>query len=493
MKLQVRLRSGIFDQHRLDTVTTAGSVAQRYTYDGFDRITEQQQDGVITRKTYDALDRTTSQTDNADSADEKTTVYTYLGLTEQLLAEHVNGQLTTTYQHSAAGTLLSQGKHDPDTGTEEDSYYAYNPHGDVVALTDDEGNTRGTYGYTAYGEDDDTQFTGVDKPDPTNPDQQPYNTYRYAGQRFDPATETYDMGFRDYNPGLNRFLTRDTYNGALTDMSLATSPWTMSRYTFAGGNPISLVELDGHIPCFSDGDALCPGQDISSQTALGGGSMVGPAWDDLPDCATGSWIEPGETACPQAGDGPGLKLWLKDIIGAAWEADIDPRLLLTVLVIESEDDRSRDSDAAYFDRFIPDFIRKASIGMANMQQGTFIETVENNPHAFSRNLPPEHLWRASADDHVLSIRAAAFHLRDLIDRQPTRSGTGTAYSQEQLAAIGYNVGEDFMIEIAAGTYPSTYGTSAPMGKEAQRYLNVFNDHWGRTAGHWICVEAVLEC
>jgi RHS repeat-associated protein len=118
---------------------------------------------------------------------------------------------------------------------------------DIVALTDEQGNTRATYGYTAYGEDDDTLFTGVDAPDPTDPDQQPYNTYRYAGQRFDPATDTYDMGFRDYDPGLNRFLTRDTFNGALTDMALTTSPWTMNRYTFAGGNPISLVEIDGHL------------------------------------------------------------------------------------------------------------------------------------------------------------------------------------------------------------------------------------------------------
>ena len=56
------------------------------------------------------------------------------------------------------------------------------------------------------------------------------------------------MGFRDYDPGLNRFLTRDMYNGALADMRLALDPWNMNRYAFAGGNPISFVELDGHIP-----------------------------------------------------------------------------------------------------------------------------------------------------------------------------------------------------------------------------------------------------
>jgi hypothetical protein len=61
------------------------------------------------------------------------------------------------------------------------------------------------------------------------------------------------MGFRDYSPGLNRFLTRDMYNGALADLHLGSNPWTMSRYTFAGGNPTSLVEYDGHIAAIDSG------------------------------------------------------------------------------------------------------------------------------------------------------------------------------------------------------------------------------------------------
>jgi len=55
------------------------------------------------------------------------------------------------------------------------------------------------------------------------------------------------MGFRDYNPGLNRFTTRDMYNGALADMRLGSDPWNTNRYAFAGGNPVTGVELDGHI------------------------------------------------------------------------------------------------------------------------------------------------------------------------------------------------------------------------------------------------------
>lgn len=235
---------------RLNTVTTAGQITERYRYDGFDRIIEKHTDGAVTRKTYDPLDRTATKTTNAGTADEETTEFVYLGLSEQVLAEIVDGQVTTTYQHGISGELLSQTKHATDgSGTEEDSFYGYSPHGDVAGITDESGDTRATYGYTAYGSDDESLFTGVDKPDPGNPEaQEPYNVYRYAGQRFDQASGTYDMGFRDYDPGLNRFLTRDSFNGALADMSLTTSPWTMSRYTFAGGNPTTLVEHDGHRP-----------------------------------------------------------------------------------------------------------------------------------------------------------------------------------------------------------------------------------------------------
>lgn len=63
------------------------------------------------------------------------------------------------------------------------------------------------------------------------------------------------MGFRDYSPGLNQFLTRDTYNGALDDKNLATDPFTDNRYAFSGGNPTTYIELDGHT---TDGPSGAP-------------------------------------------------------------------------------------------------------------------------------------------------------------------------------------------------------------------------------------------
>ena len=64
------------------------------------------------------------------------------------------------------------------------------------------------------------------------------------------------MGFRDYSPGLNRFLSRDNYNGALADMHLGLNPWTGNRYAFGGDNPISAIELDGH-ECWSWAQGIC--------------------------------------------------------------------------------------------------------------------------------------------------------------------------------------------------------------------------------------------
>lgn len=131
-----------------------------------------------------------------------------------MLDEKVAGKLTKSYQYSPWGQRLSQVTH-KDDGTEEDGYYGYNPHTDVEQLTDETGDTKSTYGYTAYGKNDEAQFTGIDKPDAADPTKEPYNAYRFNAKRWDQNSESYDMGFRDYSPGLNRFLTRDSYNGAL--------------------------------------------------------------------------------------------------------------------------------------------------------------------------------------------------------------------------------------------------------------------------------------
>ncbi|MGW0998335.1 golvesin C-terminal-like domain-containing protein [Streptomyces sp. NPDC002523] len=231
---------------RLDTTTSAGTVTERNTYDGFDHITKNTKlgtGGVTTTTTYtfDPLDRTGSKTVGG-----KTTDFTYLGLTSQILDETVAGQLSKSYQYSPWGERLSQVNHNTD-GTTTDSYYGYNSHSDVETLTDSTGQTKATYGYTAYGNNDTTEFTGIDKPDTQDPTKEPYNAYRFNAKRWDQTSGTYDMGFRNYDPGLNSFTSRDMYTGALADMNLSTDPLTGNRYAFGGGNPTTNIEFDGHL------------------------------------------------------------------------------------------------------------------------------------------------------------------------------------------------------------------------------------------------------
>ncbi len=236
---------------RLDTVTVGDRQIEKYKYDGFDRVTEfhsLNKEGVTerTRYVYDPLDRTVKQTIKAGTEDEKTTEFQYLGLSDQLLHEEVEGKITKSYQYTPWGERLFMVNYADDEQGEY-SYYGYNPHTDVEQLTDEQGDPRATYGYTAYGQNDEQAFTGVDKPDPERPDAEPYNSFRFNAKRWDPATQQYDMGFRNYDPGLNRFLTRDMYNGALADLNLAADPYTNNPYAFASGNPITNVEYDGHI------------------------------------------------------------------------------------------------------------------------------------------------------------------------------------------------------------------------------------------------------
>ncbi|MFD5054240.1 golvesin C-terminal-like domain-containing protein [Streptomyces tendae] len=259
---------------RQESVTGGGEVIERSVYDGFDHVVESQKmddAGTLksTKYTFDPLDRTASKT-----ADGKTTDFSYLGLSSEVLGEEVAGELTKSYQYSPWGERLSQVKHNAD-GTGEDGYYGYNSHTDVETLTDEDGNSKSTYGYTAYGSDDDSEFTGIDKPDADDPTKETYNPYRYNSKRWDANSGTYDMGFRDYDPGLNRFTTRDMYNGALADMGLGSDPYTGNRYAFTGGNPTSFVELDGHIfGCDWCGEVL----DTIGDVAVGGVKKAGGGW-----------------------------------------------------------------------------------------------------------------------------------------------------------------------------------------------------------------------
>jgi RHS repeat-associated protein len=102
-------------------------------------------------------------------------------------------------------------------------------------------------------------FTGADKNNATassSSTTQPYSSYRFNAMRWDSTSGSYDMGFRNYDPGINQFASRDMYDGATQNMGLTTDPFTGSLYAFGNGNPVSNTELDGHMAC-ADGTSDC--------------------------------------------------------------------------------------------------------------------------------------------------------------------------------------------------------------------------------------------
>jgi RHS repeat-associated protein len=231
--------------------TTFG-VSQRYSYDGYDNLTSQSSTSRpgtntvtnTTSYTYDSLYRPVTESGKVNDIDLGHETINYLGTSRTVTDEQlstVDGTGSKTYDYAPDGERLAM----LDTflaappPTNQTSYYTYNPHQDVEALTSDSGATMGTYSYTAYGADDPTLDSGVDKNTGDIPF--PYNTYRFNSARVANSTGNLDMGFRTYNPNINQFLSRDAFNGAGADVGLGGD-----RYGFGGGNPVSNIELDGH-------------------------------------------------------------------------------------------------------------------------------------------------------------------------------------------------------------------------------------------------------
>lgn len=111
------------------------------------------------------------------------------------------------------------------------------------------------------------------------------------------------MGFRDYDPGLNRFLTRDMFTGALSDMGLASDPFTNNRYAFGAGNPISAIELDGHLFGLSLSDVGHLALDVAGMVPVIGApaDLANAAWY----AADGDYLDAGLSlagAIPVLGD-----------------------------------------------------------------------------------------------------------------------------------------------------------------------------------------------
>ncbi|WP_248582726.1 RHS repeat-associated core domain-containing protein [Nocardioides sp. InS609-2] len=217
---------------------------------------------TATTRTYDAFDRTTRRTATVRANPAVSTRYVYLGTSDQVAFEEQQDttqawQLAKTYTYGPGGEQLAMrdtGVDVPgpdatestipdkqlDPGETRELFFGANPHGDIETLTNNAGEVVSSYRYTAYGSADQSGTLGLDAPDTETPDDgepgdEPadapqanvVNPYRFNAKRYDGATGSYDMGFRDYDPGLNRYTSRDMYN----------APSPTSRWAWTPGTP----------------------------------------------------------------------------------------------------------------------------------------------------------------------------------------------------------------------------------------------------------------
>lgn len=109
--------------------------------------------------------------------------------------------------------------------------YLFNPHGDIISLTDSAGNVVAAYTYDAWG-----NISSQSGPMAAE------NPYRYAGYRYDENTKLYYLLARYYNPDDAVFLSLDPLRGNLK------KPITQHGYNYANNNPVMMVDPDGNQP-----------------------------------------------------------------------------------------------------------------------------------------------------------------------------------------------------------------------------------------------------
>ena len=89
----------------------------------------------------------------------------------------------------------------------------------------------------------------------------------------------YDYGARMYRPSAGTFTQLDTYSGA------AQNPTSMNRFIYAHGNPVTLVDPDGHAPMMPMIDGQCAGPTSCSKIKPiqpGAGPAVTPTYTSDP-------------------------------------------------------------------------------------------------------------------------------------------------------------------------------------------------------------------
>ncbi|MED1784003.1 RHS repeat-associated core domain-containing protein [Brevibacillus fortis] len=248
-----------YDYDQIDRLTkeVVPSATNQYSYDGRGNRSAFQgklpTDIGTTNYTYDERNRLRSTSNEKTGT---TTSYTYFG--DGLRATKVDNGDETKYVYlngkvieelDAAGNAKAQNVWGnellfrKDLLTNKNGYYGYNSHGDVIAISDENGQDLNTYEYDTWGNVT-SQTEGMSNP------------YKYSGEIYDEKTGFYYLRARYYDPTVGRFISEDTYKGQVDN------PLSLNRYTYVSNNPLRYIDPSGHRQC--EGANNCGGDSKSS-------------------------------------------------------------------------------------------------------------------------------------------------------------------------------------------------------------------------------------
>ncbi|WP_374705631.1 RHS repeat-associated core domain-containing protein [Paenibacillus apis] len=114
-----------------------------------------------------------------------------------------------------------------DHSSSQVQYYQLNGHGDVVGLTDSQGQQLNAYTYDIWG-------------NPETEEETVPNIFRYSGEYWDSTTDLQYLRARWYDPNAGRFVSKDPYQGSLDN------PLSLNRYSYVSNSPLKYVDPSGY-------------------------------------------------------------------------------------------------------------------------------------------------------------------------------------------------------------------------------------------------------
>lgn len=127
-------------------------------------------------------------------------------------------------------------------------YYLFNGQSDVVQIINRDGNPVNTYRYDEWGNIIEQQ-------------EQISNSIKYVGEQYDNETGLYYLKSLYYDPVMGRFLSKDTFEGTITNQM------TLNVYTYAYNNPVMYIDPTGHLALWQI-DNLLSGIAMSGKDTL---------------------------------------------------------------------------------------------------------------------------------------------------------------------------------------------------------------------------------